>query len=63
MSKGIRITIGAMDPRVALRVFGGPPREEQAAQMAQVALGHTEHCAARIAWGDGVCECGQGVRP
>jgi hypothetical protein len=21
--------------------------------------GHTNHCACRIAWGDGMCECGQ----
>lgn len=63
MSKHLRITIRAMDPRVELRRLGGPPREERAAQMAQVALGHTEHCAARIAWGDGRCECGKGVRP
>lgn len=59
----LHITISAMDPREALRRFGGPTREEQAAQMAQVALGHTEHCAARIAFGDGACECGKGVRP
>lgn len=40
-----------------------PSREEMAAQMAQVALGHTEHCAARIAWGDGECECARrGIR-
>jgi len=23
-----------------------------------VGAGHTKHCARRIAWGDGVCECG-----
>lgn len=24
-----------------------------------VASGHTRHCACRIVWGDGCCECGQ----
>ncbi len=24
-------------------------------------LGHTSHCASRIVWGDGECECGVGL--
>ena len=25
-------------------------------------LGHTLHCAARLEWGDGLCECGEADR-
>lgn len=27
------------------------------------AAGHTGHCAARLVWGDGECECGATTRP
>jgi len=29
-------------------------------QVKLIAVGHTEHCAARQVWGDGECECGKG---
>jgi len=32
------------------------------AMNALVREGHTEHCAARLAWGDGACECGEHER-
>ena len=32
-------------------------REENKAVDAFVADGHTKHCACRLVWGDGECEC------
>lgn len=32
---------------------------DTAAIAAHVAAGHTDHCAKRLVWGDGECECGK----
>lgn len=35
---------------------------ENQAIMKLIKQGHTHHCACRIHWGDGECECSKGVK-
>jgi hypothetical protein len=44
------------------RAFGKakrePPRGTFPGDLDRLPSGHTRHCAARMKWGDGECECG-----
>lgn len=40
------------------RLFQKPPPRSDSSIKVDVENGHTYHCAARMNWGDGECECG-----
>jgi hypothetical protein len=40
------------------RLFDPPQRGSETSISIDVEYGHTYHCAARMNWGDGDCECG-----
>lgn len=44
-----------------------PTEEEEARDWSRIAAhidaGHTEHCAKRLVWGDGECECAENKSP
>lgn len=50
---------GVMMPDKAICLMCEMEVEAQYAQIERLILaeGHTEHCAKRIVWGDGECEC------